>query len=62
MFKTKWDFGMKGGSVIGNPIPDEYSLDLDDMDLVISAEIEPVDAFINGLARPNANCQSCAVI
>jgi pseudouridine-5'-phosphate glycosidase len=25
--KTKWDLGLKGGLLITNPIPDEYSMD-----------------------------------
>lgn len=27
MMKTKWDLGLKGGLLITNPIPDEYSMD-----------------------------------
>lgn len=33
--KTKWDLGLKGGLVIGNPIPEEYALDYDEMEKVI---------------------------
>ncbi len=27
VMKTKWDLGLKGGIVIGNPIPDEYAME-----------------------------------
>ncbi len=33
--KTKWELGLKGGFVIGNPIPEEYALDYDEMEKVI---------------------------
>ncbi|MGM0640539.1 MAG: pseudouridine-5'-phosphate glycosidase [Thermotogota bacterium] len=29
MMKTKWDLGLNGGLLIANPIPDEYSMDID---------------------------------
>lgn len=32
---TKWELGLKGGVVIGNPIPEEFALDYDKMDAVI---------------------------
>ncbi len=35
ILKTKWDLGLKGGMLIGNPIPEEYSLDYDEMEKVI---------------------------
>ena len=38
--KTKWDLGRKGGFVIGNPIPDEYALDYDEMEKVIVKALE----------------------
>lgn len=38
--KTKWDLGLKGGSVIANPIPEEYELDFDEMNAVIERAIE----------------------
>ncbi len=40
---TKWDLGLKGGLLIGNPIPHEYALDYDEMDKVICAAIEEAD-------------------
>ena len=36
IMKTKWDRGLKGGFVIGNPIPEEYALDYDKMEAVIN--------------------------
>ena len=27
VLKTKWDLGLKGGALIANPIPEEYSMD-----------------------------------
>lgn len=38
--KTKWDLGLKGGLVIGNPIPEEYALDYDEMEKVIVKALE----------------------
>ncbi len=37
--KTKWDLGLKGGAVIGNPIPEEYGLDFKEMEGVIDEAI-----------------------
>lgn len=38
--KTKWDLGLKGGLVIGTPIPEEYALDYDEMEKVIVKALE----------------------
>ena len=35
ILKTKWDLGLSGGVLIGNPIPEEYALDYDYMEGVI---------------------------
>ena len=43
MIKAKWDLGMNGGIVIGNPIPEEYSLDLEEMDKVIRQALIEAD-------------------
>ena len=40
IIKTKWDLGLKGGLVIGNPIPEEYALDYDEMEKVIVKALE----------------------
>lgn len=33
--KVKWDLGLAGGLLIGNPVPEEYSMDFDEMSGVI---------------------------
>lgn len=35
IMKCKWDLGLKGGVLIGNPIPEKYALDYDEMEKVI---------------------------
>ncbi len=40
---TKWDLGLKGGALVGNPIPDEYALDFDAMEKVINEAIAEAD-------------------
>ena len=40
---TKWDLGLEGGFLIGNPIPDEYALDFDYMEGIISDAIREAD-------------------
>ncbi|MBQ2058171.1 MAG: pseudouridine-5'-phosphate glycosidase [Firmicutes bacterium] len=35
ILKTKWDLGLKGGALIGNPVPEEYAQDFDEMEKVI---------------------------
>ncbi len=42
--KTKWDLGLKGGVVIGNPIPKEYELDHDWMEGIITEAIKDANA------------------
>ncbi len=32
---TKWDLGLKGGIVVGNPIPEKYALDYNEMEKAI---------------------------
>ncbi len=41
--KVKWDLGLKGGFVIGNPIPQEYAQDYDEMEKVISAALKKAE-------------------
>ncbi len=43
IMNTKWDLGMKGGLVIGNPIPEEYALDFNEMEAVINKAIKLAD-------------------
>ena len=51
IMKTKWDLGIKGGSVVGNPIPEEYALDHDEMEAVINRAIEQAnEQHIHGKA------------
>ena len=45
IIKTKWDLGMKGGFVIGNPIPEEYSLDFKETEKVIDKALEKANAL-----------------
>ena len=33
--KTKWDLGLAGGMLIGNPVPEQYAMDFDEMSAVI---------------------------
>ncbi|MGN1398380.1 MAG: pseudouridine-5'-phosphate glycosidase [Erysipelotrichaceae bacterium] len=40
IMKTKWDLGLEGGMLIGNPIPAEYELDYDYMEKVINEALE----------------------
>ncbi|MBQ6126715.1 MAG: pseudouridine-5'-phosphate glycosidase [Erysipelotrichaceae bacterium] len=40
IMKTKWDLGLKGGVVLGNPIPHEYSLDHSYIDKAIDQALE----------------------
>ncbi|MBR4122682.1 MAG: pseudouridine-5'-phosphate glycosidase [Erysipelotrichaceae bacterium] len=43
IMNTKWDLGLKGGLVIGNPIPEEYALDFNEMETVINKAIKLAD-------------------
>lgn len=40
ILKTKWDLGLRGGVVIGNPIPEEYALDYAEMEQVINEALK----------------------
>lgn len=40
IMKTKWDLGLKGGFVIGNPVPEEYAQDYNKMDEVINKAVK----------------------
>lgn len=44
IIKTKSDLGLKGGMVIGNPIPEEYALDFDEMEAVIAKALAECNA------------------
>ncbi|MCR4856047.1 MAG: pseudouridine-5'-phosphate glycosidase [Erysipelotrichaceae bacterium] len=40
ILKTKWDLGLDGGVIVGNPIPEEYSMDHEVIDKVIDKALE----------------------
>ena len=40
IMKTKWDLGLEGGILIGNPIPEEYAQPFDKMEEAITKAIE----------------------
>lgn len=49
ILQTKWALGLKGGVVIGNPIPAEYELDYDEMEAVINHALQAAkEANIHG--------------
>ena len=43
ILNAKWDMGLKGGVLIGNPIPEEYALDFDHMESVIRVALAAAD-------------------
>lgn len=43
IIKTKWDLGLQGGVLIGNPIPEEYALDFEQMEGVIHKALAEAD-------------------
>lgn len=44
ILKAKWELGLKGGAVIGNPIPQQYELDFDEMEKVIQQALDAAKA------------------
>lgn len=44
IMKTKWELGLKGGLVIGNPIPHEFALDREYMENAINGALEKANA------------------
>ena len=42
--KAKWDLGLAGGILIGNPVPEEYAMDFDEMTAVIEKAIAGANA------------------
>ena len=44
VLKAKWDLGLRGGVLIGNPVPQEYALDFDEMNAVIQRAIDSAKA------------------
>lgn len=43
ILKAKWDLGLKGGVVIANPVPKEYSLDFKEMEKVINNALDEMN-------------------
>ena len=43
IIKMKWDLGLEGGVLVGNPIPEEYALDYDYMEGVINEALAEAD-------------------
>jgi len=41
--KSKWDLGMAGGMVIGNPIPEEYAMDVTEISQIIKDALQEAD-------------------
>ncbi|MGN0995997.1 MAG: pseudouridine-5'-phosphate glycosidase [Candidatus Ventricola sp.] len=47
--KVKWDMGLQGGMLIGNPVPEEYAMDFDEMSAVIDkAMAQAEEAGVKG--------------
>ena len=42
--KTKWDLGLQGGLLIGNPVPEEYAMDFDEMSAVVDKALASAKA------------------
>jgi len=42
--KVKWDMGLEGGMLIGNPVPQEYAMDFDEMSKTIDRALAAADA------------------
>ena len=40
ILKTKWDLGLAGGVLVGNPIPHEYSMDHKEIDVAIDKALQ----------------------
>ena len=42
--KTKWDLGLDGGMLIGNPVPEEFAMDFDEMSAIIDKALASANA------------------
>ena len=49
--KAKWGMGLEGGMLIGNPVPEEYAMDFDEMSAVIDRAMAMADE--NGVKGKN---------
>lgn len=45
ILKSKWDLGLKGGVVIANPIPEEYSMDYDTISNAINEAVKEAETL-----------------
>jgi pseudouridylate synthase len=43
LLKAKWEMNLKGGTVIANPIPDEFSMNPDEINSVIETALKDMD-------------------
>jgi len=43
IIRTKWDLGLNGGVIIGNPIPEEYSMNPEEINTAIEAALQEAD-------------------
>lgn len=43
IIKTKWELGLKGGVLVGNPVPAEYAQDFNEMEKVIDKALAMAD-------------------
>ncbi len=43
ILKTKWDLGLSGGVLVGNPVPAEYAQNFDEMEKVIDKALQMAD-------------------
>ena len=51
IMKAKWDIGLKGGAVVGNPIPEQYAMDPNYMNGIIDQAVAQANAeHIHGKA------------
>jgi len=49
IMKTKWDVGLKGGAVVGNPIPEQYAMDKEVIDKAIEQALaEAKEQHVHG--------------
>jgi len=39
MMRVKWELGLNGGAIIGNPIPEEFSIPAEEIDIAIDAAL-----------------------
>jgi len=43
MMRAKWELGLKGGAIIGNPIPPEHSMPKEEIDAAIAVALKQAD-------------------